>query len=279
MLVGAFYFPTDYGIDVAELAAALEARGFDSLFVCEHTHIPVSRRTPFPSGGELPKRYAHTHDPFVALSFAAAATKRLKLGTGICLVPQRDPIVTAKSVASLDQLSGGRFIFAMGGGWNAEEMEDHGTPYETRFKVLRERALAMKALWTQDEAEFHGEFVDFERSWLYPKPKQKPHPPMLLGGETDHTLKRVVEFCDGWFPRPRSGWEPKSAAQRLRQTAEAAGRDPVTLSITVFGAPTDEKALAPYREAGIERVLFAVPDAGRDDVLPLLDKRVALLKG
>jgi len=279
MLVGAFYFPTDYGMDVAELAAALETRGFDSLFVCEHTHIPVSRRTPFPSGGELPKRYAHTHDPFVALSFAAAATRTLKLGTGICLVPQRDPIVTAKSVASLDMLSGGRFIFAMGGGWNVEEMEDHGTRYDTRFKVLRERALAMKELWTKDEAEFHGEFVNFDKTWAYPKPKQKPHPPLFLGGETDHTLKRVVEFCDGWFPRPRSGWEPKSAVKRLRETALAAKRDPKTLSITVFGAPTDEAGLAAYREAGIERVLFGVPDAGRDEVLQLLDKRVSLLKG
>ena len=279
MLVGAFYFPTDYGMDVAELAAALETRGFDSLFVCEHTHIPVSRRTPFPSGGELPKRYAHTHDPFVALSFAAAATRTLKLGTGICLVPQRDPIVTAKSVASLDMLSGGRFIFAMGGGWNVEEMEDHGTRYDTRFKVLRERALAMKELWTKDEAEFHGEFVNFDKTWAYPKPKQKPHPPLFLGGETDHTLKRVVEFCDGWFPRPRSGWEPKSAVKRLRETALAAKRDPKTLSITVFGAPTDEAGIAPYREAGIERVLFGVPDASRDEVLQLLDKRVSLLKG
>src|ERR1700741_3802400 len=150
MRIGTFYFPTDYGIDVRELAEALEARGFESLFVCEHTHIPVSRRTPFPSGGELPKRYAHTHDPFVALSFAAAATRKLKLGTGICLIPQRDPIVTAKSVASLDLLSGGRFIFAMGGGWNVDEMENHGAKYETRFKLLRERGLAMKEVWTME---------------------------------------------------------------------------------------------------------------------------------
>ncbi len=279
MLVGAFYFPTDYGMDIRELAAALEARGFDSLFVCEHTHIPVSRRTPFPSGGELPKRYVHTHDPFVALSFAAMATRRLKLGTGICLVPQRDPIVTAKSVASLDQLSDGRFIFAMGGGWNVEEMENHGTRAETRFGVLRERALAMKALWTEEEAEFHGRYVNFDRVWLYPKPKQKPHPPLFLGGESDHTLKRVAEFCDGWFPRVRGGWEPKSAVARLRKAAEAAGRDPRTLSITVFGAPAEEGALAPYREAGIERVLFMVPDASRDEILRTLDKNTKLLKG
>jgi probable F420-dependent oxidoreductase len=174
MLVGVFHFPTDYGIDVSQLAREVEARGFDSLFVCEHTHIPISRRTPFPGGGELPERYSHTHDPFVALAFAAAATRTLLLGTGIALVPQRDPIITAKSVASLDQLSGGRFIFGIGGGWNVEEMENHGTRYESRFKILRERVLAMQALWTHDTAEFHGEFVTFDPVWLYPKPKKKP---------------------------------------------------------------------------------------------------------
>jgi probable F420-dependent oxidoreductase len=279
MLVGVFYFPTDYGIAIDELAEALEARGFDSLFVCEHTHIPVSRRTPFPSGGDLPKRYAHTHDPFVALSFAAAATQRLKIGTGIALIPQRDPITTAKSVASLDQLSNGRFIFAMGGGWNVEEMENHGAHYETRFKLLRERVLAMKALWTEEEAEFHGEFVNFDPVWLYPKPKQQPHPPLFLGGETDHTLKRVVEFCDGWFPRARRGWEPKAAATRLREMARAGGRDPASLSITVFGAPADAAALAPYREAGIERVLLEVPDRSRDEILRTLDTYAPLVKG
>jgi probable F420-dependent oxidoreductase len=179
MLIGAFHFPTDYGIEIGELARALEQRGFESLFVCEHTHIPVSRRSPYPGGGELPKRYSHTHDPFVALSFAAAATRTLKLGTGIALIPQREAIITAKSVASLDRLSGGRFIFAIGGGWNVEEMENHGARYETRFKLLRERVLAMKALWTQEQAEFHGEFVNFDPVWQYPKPKQKPHPPIL----------------------------------------------------------------------------------------------------
>jgi probable F420-dependent oxidoreductase len=278
MLVGLFYFPTDYGMEIGDLAAAIEARGFESLFVCEHTHIPASRITPFPGGGELPRRYAHTHDPFVALAFAAAATKRLKLGTGVCLVPQHDPIVTAKSVASLDQLSGGRFIFGIGGGWNAEEMENHGTRFETRFQVLRERALAMKALWTEEAAAFHGEFVDFDRVWLYPKPRQKPHPPLLIGGETEHTVRRVVEFGDGWFPRPRSGFEPKGARARLDAAARAARRDPATLSITVFGAPADAAALAPYREARIDRVLFAVPDVGRDEILRTLDKYVPLLQ-
>src|SRR5271163_1033889 len=173
MKVGVFYFPVHYGIAPAELGAALEARGYESLFVCEHTHIPVSRRTPFPSGGELPKRYVHTYDPFVALSFAATATKTLRLGTGICLVPQRDPIVTAKSVASLDVLSKGRFLFGVGGGWNVDEMENHGARYDTRFRLLRERVLAMKALWTEEEASFHGEFVNFDPVWCYPKPAQR----------------------------------------------------------------------------------------------------------
>jgi probable F420-dependent oxidoreductase len=277
MQFGAYYFPTDYGIDIAELARALEERGFESLFVCEHTHIPVSRRTPFPTGGELPKRYKHTHDPFVALSFAAAATRKLKVGTGIALIPQRDPIVTAKQVASLDQLSGGRFVFAMGGGWNVDEMENHGAKYETRFKLLRERVLAMKELWTKEEASFHGEFVNFDPVWMYPKPKQRPHPPLLLGGESEHTLKRVVEFCDGWFPRPRGGWEPKSARQRLNAAAAAAGRDPKTLSITVFAAPPDAAKLAPYREAGIERVLFEVPDKSRDEIMAVLDANAKLI--
>ncbi len=278
MHVGFFHFPTDYGIDVRQLASAIEARGYESLFLCEHTHIPTSRRTPFPGGGELPKRYSHTYDPFVALSFAAAATRTLKLGTGIALMTQRDPIVTAKVVASLDQLSGGRFIFGIGAGWNADEMENHGTRYESRFKVMRERVLAMRALWTQEEAQFHGEFVNFDPVWMYPKPSQKPHPPILLGGETDHTLKRVVEFCDGWFPRVRGEWEPKSAVARLHKAAQAAGRDPATLSITVFAAPADPAVLETYRDAGIERVLLGVPDKEPGDILRMLDENIRLTK-
>jgi len=279
MRVGAFYFPTDYGMDVSELAHELEVRGFDSLFVCEHTHIPVSRRTPFPGGGELPKRYSHTHDPFVALAFAAAATRTIHLGTAIALVPQRDPVVTAKSVATLDQLSGGRFVFGIGGGWNVEEMENHGTRYQARFKILRERVLAMQALWTHDEAEFHGEFVNFDPVWLYPKPKQKPYPPILLGGETDHTLRRVVEFGSGWLPRARGGFEPDQAVARLRQVASEGGRDPAAFAITVFNAPAEEATLASYRKAGIHRVLLEVPDRGRDEVLRVLDRNAPLARG
>jgi probable F420-dependent oxidoreductase len=271
MQVGVFYFPADYGIHIAELARALEARGFDSLYVPEHTHIPASRRSPFPAGGELPRKYSHTHDPFVALSFAAAATKRLLLGTGICLVPEHDPIVTAKSVASLDQLSGGRFVFGIGGGWNVEEMENHGAQYKTRFKLMRERVLAMQALWTQEEAAFHGEFVNFDAVWSYPKPKQRPYPPILLGGESDYTLRRIVEYCDGWIPRPVGGFTPREAKARLRRMAEAKGRDPAGLSITVFRAPADKAALDDYRAAGIDGALLEVPDLGRDEILRLLD--------
>ena len=183
MLVGAFHFPTDYGIEISELASALEARGFESLFVCEHTHIPVSRRSPYPGGGELPKCYSHTHDPFVALSFAAAATRTLKLGTSIALVPQRDPIITAKSVASLDQLSGGRFIFAIGGGWNVEEMENHGAHYETRFKLLRERVLAMKALWARSRPNFTASSSISIPSGFIPSPSRSHIRPSCSAGK------------------------------------------------------------------------------------------------
>jgi probable F420-dependent oxidoreductase len=280
MKVGVYYFPTDYGINIAELAGALEQRGFESLFVCEHTHIPVSRRSPFPGGGELPKRYKHTHDPFVALSFAAAVTKKLKLGTGICLIPQHDPIVTAKSVASLDQLSGGRFILAMGGGWNVEEMENHGAKYDTRFKLLRERALATKELWTKEEAEFHGAFVNFDKVWSYPKPTQRPHPPLFLGGESDHTLKRVVEFCDGWFPRGRNAADAGpilAGLDRLGVLARQAGRDPKAISTSVFGARPDAPVLDGYRAAGVTRAVFRLPPEGRDRILPLLDQYAKLI--
>ena len=277
MKIGVFYFHTDYGIDIRELARALEDRGFESLFMPEHTHIPTSRRSKFPSGGELPKKYAHTYDPFISCTAAAEVTKKLVVGTGICLVPQHDPIVCAKSVASVDQLSGGRFVFGIGGGWNVEEMEDHGAHYDTRFKLLRERILAMKALWTQEEAEFHGEMVNFDKSWSYPKPKQRPHPPILLGGETDHTLRRVVEYCDGWFPRAGAGFTAKEGLARLKRFADQAGRDMSTLSLTVFRAPPQKAALDEYRAAGCQRALFEVPDASRDEILKLLDERAKLL--
>ena len=279
MDIGAFIFPTEYSIRIDELARALEERGFESLFVTEHTHIPASRRTPWPGGGELPKEYAHTLDPFIGLMAAAAATSRLRVGTGICLVIEHDPIVLAKVVASLDLLSNGRVLFGVGAGWNAEEMEHHGTAFPTRFRVMRERVQAMKAIWTQDEAEFHGEFVDFDRIWSYPKPVQRPHPPVLLGGEGRHTLRRVVEFCDGWFPRGRAGADVVLAQlQDLRIEAARAGRDPKTISVSVFGGKPDPAALDRYREAGIDRYVLPLPSEGRERVLPILDQHAALLR-
>jgi probable F420-dependent oxidoreductase len=276
MHIGVFYFPTDYGIDVRELARAAEERGFESLLFPEHTHIPTSRRTPYPGGGELPKAYSHTHDPFVALSFAAGVTTKILLGTGICLIPQRDPIVTAKCVASLDRLSNGRFLFGIGGGWNVDEMENHGARYETRFKLMRERILAMKALWTREEASFQGEMVKFDPVWSYPKPAQRPHPPILLGGSSDYTVKRVVEFCDGWLPIARPDFNAKEAVAALRQAASAVGRGFSTLSISVFAAPPDVSVLAQYRDFGIQRAVLPIPDLTRDEILGVLDKYARL---
>jgi probable F420-dependent oxidoreductase len=279
MHVGVFIFATEYAIPIDELARALEERGFESLFVPEHTHIPVSRRTPWPGGGELPKEYAHTLDPFVALTAAAAATRRLRVGTGICLVIQRDPIVTAKAVASLDLLSGGRFEFGVGAGWNVDEIENHGTDFGARFRLMRERVLAMKEIWTKEAAAFKGEFVRFEPIWSYPKPVQKPHPPVLVAGESVHTLARVVEWGDGWFPRGRPGVAAILAGlEDLRALAAAAGRDMKTLSVSVFGAPADRDTLERYRAAGVTRVLLRLPSEGREAILPLLDRYASVAR-
>ncbi len=272
MKIGALIFSTDYTIRTDELAKELEARGYESLFVPEHTHIPASRGSAWPGGAELPRDYWHTYDPFVALSFAAAVTTTLKLGTGICLLPQRDTITTAKSVASLDHMSDGRFIFGIGGGWNKEEMAHHGIAYEIRFARMKEQVLAMKSLWTEEEAEFHGEYVNFDASWAHPKPAQNPHPPVLLGGETDYTLRRIVDYCDGWLPRARHGFDAAANMTRLKQFADEAGRDMSSLSVSVFGAPADQGVLDGYREAGIDRALLSLPAVDRDEVLGLLDR-------
>jgi len=278
MHIGVCMFATDYAIRIDELAREAEARGFESLFVPEHTHIPVSRRTPFPSGGPIPKEYSHTFDPFVSLMAAAAATQRIRLGTGICLIIERDTITTAKEVASLDVLSGGRFEFGVGGGWNAEEMENHGTVFASRFKRLGEQVRAMKEIWTRDEAEFHGEHVNFDKVWSWPKPAQKPHPPVLLGGESGHTLQRVVDFCDGWFPRGRAAEVLMPALKDLRARAAKAGRDMNTISTSVFGAKADEAVLESYAAAGITRAILRLPSEGRDGVLPLLDQWAKLIR-
>ncbi len=277
MFIGVYIFATDYSITMDELGPALEERGFESLFLPEHTHIPVSRQTPWPGGGELPREYSHTHDPFVALAFAAAHTTDLKLGTGICLMAQRDPIVTAKSVASLDMMSGGRFVFGLGGGWNKDEMAQHGTRYEDRFKILRERVLAMKSFWADEEGSFDGEFVILEKSWAWPEPVQKPHPPILLGGETVHTLRRVVDYCDGWLPRGRFGYDMAKGMAELKEVADAAGRDMASLQVTVFGPAAEPEVLDKCREAGANRVLLTLPSADRDSILRRLDDFAPLL--
>jgi probable F420-dependent oxidoreductase len=277
MHIGVCIFATEYAIRIDELAREAETRGFESLWVPEHTHIPTSRRTPFPSGGPLPKEYAHTHDPFVSLMAAAAVTTRLRIGTGICLIIQRDTITTAKQVASLDLLSNGRFEFGIGGGWNADEMENHGTDFKTRFRRLREQVLAMKEIWTKDEAAYHGEFVNFDPIWMWPKPAQRPHPPVLLGGESTHTLRRVVEFCEGWFPRGRAAERVLTGKAELAELATRAGRDPATIPVSVFGAGPDPAALDRYRQAGVARVILRLPSEGRDKVLPLLDQWRSLI--
>ena len=276
MDIGLCIFSTEYAIRIDELAREAETRGFESLFVPEHTHIPTSRRSPF-AGGELPEEYKHTHDPFVALAYAAAVTTRLKVGTGICLVIERDTITTAKSVASLDLLSNGRFLFGIGGGWNAEEMENHGTDFKTRFQRLREQILAMKAIWTKDVAEFHGQHVNFDPIWCSPKPAQKPHPPVLWGGEGTPTLKRVAEVGDGWFPRARNADRLFAGLEELKGLAAKAGRDMKQISVSVFGAPGDRAVLDRYRAAGITRAILRLPPEGRDKILPLLDQHAKLL--
>lgn len=278
MHFGAAIFATDYGIRPDELARELEQRGFESIWLPEHTHIPVSRRTPYPAGGDLPKEYWHTHDPFIALTAAAIVTTKLRVATGICLIIERDTIITAKEVASLDMLSGGRFIFGIGGGWNAEEMENHGTNFKTRWRLLREQVLAMKEIWTKDEAEFHGEFVNFDKIWSYPKPVQRPHPPILMGGHGPTTFDRVIEFCDGWMP---IGFRMTDVAEKiaaLRQRAEHAGRDPQSISITIFAAKPEPAAIEELENAGVERAVFMLPPADRDTVLPLLDKYGKLME-
>ncbi len=278
MLFGVYMFATDFAIRIDELAREAEQRGFESLFVPEHTHIPKSRRSPWRGGQNLPQEYWHTLDPFVGLATAAAVTTRLKLGTGICLIIERDPILTAKEVATLDFLSHGRFLFGIGGGWNAEEMEHHGTEFKSRFRLMREQVLAMKEIWTRDEPEFHGEFVKFDPMWSYPKPVQKPHPPVLLGGESGYTLQRVVDFCDGWFPRGRGDADILGGLADLRVRAAKAGRDMQTISVSVFGAQPDAATLDRYAAAGVTRALFGLPSKDREAVLPLLDQYAKFIR-
>jgi probable F420-dependent oxidoreductase len=272
--LGVVIFATDETIAPTVVAEAAEERGFESLFVPEHTHIPASRDTPWPGGADLPRRYYRTFDPFVALGAAAAVTNSIRLGTGICLVVERDPITLAKEVATLDRLSGGRFLFGVGAGWNREEMVNHGTDPRRRRAVLRERVLAMKELWTREQVEFHGEHVSFGPVYQWPKPVQQPHPPILVGGTGAKALEHVLELGDAWFPNPRGG--PAVIEERLNELQRlAAERGRAAVPISVFGARPEH--LERYAELGVERCVLSLPSAGPDEVLAELDRLAELL--
>jgi probable F420-dependent oxidoreductase len=254
MHFGVSYFPTDEAVEPAVLGQMAEERGFESIFVTEHTHIPASRETPYPAGGELPREYFRIYDPFVSLATIAASTKRIKVGTAICLLMERDPITTAKEVASVDRLSGGRMIFGVGAGWNLEEMANHGTDPGRRFKILRERVEACREMWANEEATYHGEFVNFDRIVSRPAPLQEPHPPILIGGNGPNVLKRVVAFGDGWFPNripPDEGMIAR--VEELQRLGEQTGRGPIPVTVQI--PPRDPEVLRRYEEAGVTRAV------------------------
>lgn len=280
---GLLIFPADYAISPIVLAKQAEAHGFESLFFPEHTHIPASRLSPWPGGADLPKEYWHTHDPFVALSAAASVTENLKVGTGIALVTERDPILMAKQAASLDHLSNGRLLLGVGAGWNAEEMENHGTVFKDRWKILRERVLAMRAIWTEEEAEFHGDHVDFDKIWSYPKPAQAGGPPVLLGAASKYVFKRIADYGDGWFPIYQDQARAAASgalnyAEGIARTREAwaeAGRDGEP-SFSIFGVGPDPKVVEELIETGFDRVIFGLPPADADTVLPMVENYAAI---
>jgi len=269
VLFGIAFFPADYAADPASVGRLAEERGFESLWLPEHTHIPESRKTPYPGGGNLPREYSHCHDPFVSLAMVAAVTEHIKVATGVCLIVERDPIVTAKEVASIDLLSGGRFIFGVGAGWNLEEMENHGTDPGRRFGLMRERVEAMKAIWTEEEAEYHGKHVDFDPIWSWPKPAQAPHPPVVVGGTGERVLDRVLRYGDEWMPN-RGGPEAlKPRIEELRQRAEEAGRERVPVSY--FGVKPEADKVERFAEAGVDRCIFLIPPKDSTEVERTLD--------
>ena len=271
MKFGVTMFTTDYSISPSELAVAAEERDFESLWLPEHSHIPIPRVSPWPGGGELPKMYYDVMDPFVSLASAASVTKKIKLATGICLVVQRDPIQVAKEIATLDQISKGRFLFGVGGGWNAEEMANHGTTdFKNRFKLLDERLQAMRAIWTEAKPKFNGDYVKFGPMMTWPKPVQKPHPPIILGGGFPHGAKRAIAYGDGWMPIG-GRMDVAELVPRFRQMAAEAGREPDQLPITSFGLQPEEDQIKKTLDAGIERIIFALPPELPKVVIPILD--------
>jgi probable F420-dependent oxidoreductase len=276
--VGVMTFPTAYSMAVGELAAALEARGFESLWLPEHSHIPVNR-SPWPGGAELPASYYDVYDPIVGLAIAAEHTTTLRLGTAVLIMPQRDPIQLAKSLATIDVVSGGRLEVGIGGGWNLEEMRNHGADPARRFRRMREGAEAMVAIWTGSDAEYHGEIIDFDPIQAWPKPVQRPHPRIHVGGAAPSALQRVIRYGDGWIPLTGRGeGELTDDVRELRQLAVAAGRDPDALQITVCGASKDRATLDGYIEAGVDRILFVLPSKGRDETLSRLDRLASVVE-
>ena len=280
MRIGGAMFFTDYSMSPTELARALEERGFDSLWVPEHSHIPLTRKSPFPSGGDLPKKYYDVMDPFVVLAAAAAVTKTLLLGTGICLIAQRDPIQTAKQVASIDQVSGGRFLFGIGNGWNEDEMANHGTVFASRHKLARERVEAMKEIWTKSKAEYHGEFVNFDPMMTWPKPLQKPHPPVIVGGAFPFGARRALRYGDGWMPhRTRSSYaDVQTLLPKFREMAAEAERDLASVPITIWGAKENLDLLKRDRDDGVSRLVVSLDSGKADSILPELDRWATLIR-
>ncbi len=280
MKIGAAMFFTDYSMAPGDLAVALEERGFDSLWAPEHSHIPLARTAAYPGGGALPREYYEVMDPFVTLTAAAAATKTLLVGTGICLVVQRDPIQTAKAVATIDHISGGRFLFGVGNGWNQDEIENHGTVFATRHKLARERIEAMKVIWTQAQPSYAGEFVNFTPMETGPKPLQKPHPQIIVGGAFPWGAKRAVRYGNGWMPhRVRKHYVDVGALiPQFRQLVAEAGRRDEDLPITIWGVKEDRDALLADQDLGVARVVLSLASAKRDEILPQLDRWAALIR-
>lgn len=281
MQFGAMMFFTAYSMTPAALGRALEERGFESVWAPEHSHIPLSRRTPYPGGGDLPRKYYDTMDPFVTLTAAAAATKTLKVATGICLVAQRDPIQTAKLVSSIDQVSGGRFLFGVGIGWNQDEMENHGTVFATRAKLVRERIEAMKEIWTKDPAEYHGTLVTFDPMAALPKPIQKPHPPVIVGGGFPQGARRALSYGDGWMPVAGGVKEDELVrqAEEFQQMVKESGRAPASVSFSLYEAPENPDLLKRLGDRGLSRVIVALESDKEDKILPILDRWARLIRG
>jgi len=279
MKFGIFIFATDKSMDFVDLARAAEERGFESIWAPEHVHIPVELETPFPlsDDGSLPDMYTRIHDPFIVLAAAASATSTIRLGTSICLVSEHEPVTLAKTIASLDHVSAGRFEFGVGAGWLREEMEPLGVQFETRWKVTEQRIAAMKAMWTDDEAEHHSEFVDIPKTLVYPKPVQTPHPPILIGATSRYARQRVVDWADGWLPNvPRPDYLERGIGD-LRERAAASNRDPDSINVTVLSGLAD--AVDEYERIGLDRVIFQVPSEPDSVVMPELDKLAKLIEG